>query len=58
MRLVELNSFSHLFQIQTCSSLCTLFKKAVISSQIEGTKTNIKKALIEEKEIEPERRDD
>ena len=35
-----------------------IFKEAVVSSRIEGTRTNLEEALTEEKEIDPERRDD
>ena len=35
-----------------------VFKEAVVSSRIEGTRTNLKEALNQEREIDPERRDD
>ncbi|HRU02248.1 MAG TPA: Fic family protein [Victivallales bacterium] len=35
-----------------------IFKEAVISSRIEGTRTNIEEAFNEEKYIDPEKRDD
>jgi Fic family protein len=35
-----------------------VFKEAVVSSRIEGTRTNIEEAFIEEIDIDPERKDD
>ena len=47
-----------LYRILICSSMMHIFKEAVVSSRIEGTQTNIEEALIDENDIEPERRDD
>lgn len=58
LKLGELNSFSRFVPDTDMFIIMHIFKEAVVSSRIEGTQTNIEEALIEEKGIEPERRDD
>lgn len=58
LRLGELNSFSRFVPDTDMFIMMHIFKEAVVSSRIEGTRTNIEEAFIEEKEIDPERRDD
>jgi Fic family protein len=57
-KLGELNSFFRFVPDTDMFIIMHIFKEAVVSSRIEGTQTNIEEALIEEKGIEPERRDD
>ena len=57
-KLGELNSFSRFVPDTDMFIIMHIFKEAVVSSRIEGTHTNIEEALIDEDEIEPERRND
>ncbi|MBN1698231.1 MAG: Fic family protein [Spirochaetales bacterium] len=58
LKLGELNSFSRLVPDTDMFILMYIVKEAVISSRIEGTRTNIEEAFAEESDIDPEKRDD
>lgn len=58
IKLGELNSFSRFVPDINMFIQMHVLKEAVVSSRIEGTRTNIEEALNEESSIEPERRDD
>jgi Fic family protein len=57
-KLGELNSFSRLVPDTDMFIIMHIFKEAVVSSRIEGIQTNIEEAFVDEKDIDPEKRDD
>jgi Fic family protein len=58
LQLGGLNSFSRFVPDTDMFIRMHVYKEAVTSSRIEGTRTNMNEALVEKKNIDPEKRDD
>ena len=57
-KLGELNSFARLVPDIDMFIKILVYKEAVVSSKIEGTRTNMEEALTDKQNIDPEKRDD